>query len=85
MAEHLARPGYRLYHCKDGRVALAALDPHFAAALCKAAGVATSNLQTMMSLNTHDAVARCFASRTCAALDALGRTNDIPIHTLKVD
>lgn len=80
-----AHAGYRLYPCKDGRVAVAALEPHFAAALCAAAGVATSSLQTMLSPATHEAVARCFASRTCAELDALGSANDIPIHTLKED
>ena len=30
-----AHAGYRVYACKDGRVAVAALEPHFAAALCK--------------------------------------------------
>ena len=32
--------GYRIYPCADGRVAVAALEPHFAAALCTAAGLA---------------------------------------------
>src|SRR3569832_2940726 len=31
--------GYRVYACRDGRVAVAALAPHFAAALCEQAGV----------------------------------------------
>jgi hypothetical protein len=64
-------------------VAVAALEPHFAAALCQAAGVSESNLRSMFSPATHEAVARCFASRTCAELDALGQSRDIPIHTLK--
>ena len=34
-----AHAGYRIYPCKDGRVAVAALEPHFAAALCEVAGV----------------------------------------------
>jgi alpha-methylacyl-CoA racemase len=33
-----AHAGYRIYPCKDGRVAVAALEPHFAAALCEVAG-----------------------------------------------
>ena len=78
-----AHAGYRLYRCQDGRVAVAALEPHFAAALCQLAGVPDPSLKTMFSAATHDAVARCFATRTCAELDALGRSRDIPIHTLK--
>ena len=78
-----AHAGYRMYPCKDGRVAVAALEPHFAAALCQVAGVADSSLKSMFSPTTHDAVARCFASRTRAELDALGQSRDIPIHTLK--
>jgi alpha-methylacyl-CoA racemase len=33
-----AHAGYRVYACADGRVAAAALEPHFAAALCRVAG-----------------------------------------------
>jgi alpha-methylacyl-CoA racemase len=32
-----AHAGYRVYPCADGRVAVAALEPHFAAALCRVA------------------------------------------------
>jgi crotonobetainyl-CoA:carnitine CoA-transferase CaiB-like acyl-CoA transferase len=78
-----AHAGHRMYPCKDGRVAVAALEPHFAAALCQLAGVATSDLKSMFAAATHEAVARCFASRTCTELDALGQSRDIPIHTLK--
>ena len=34
-----AHAGYKVYPCKNGRVALAALEPHFAARLCEAAGL----------------------------------------------
>lgn len=34
-----ANTGYRIYACKSGHVALAALEPHFAVSLCKAAGI----------------------------------------------
>ena len=37
-----AHAGYRVYPCKNGRVALAALEPHFAAALAQRAGCASS-------------------------------------------
>jgi alpha-methylacyl-CoA racemase len=78
-----AHAGYRIYPCKDGRVAVAALEPHFAAALCEVAGVEGGRRADMFAPATHAAVARCFASRSCAELDALGQARDIPIHSLK--
>ena len=76
-----AHAGYRMYACKDGRVAVAALEPHFAAALCAQAGVAAER-ETMFLPQTHDAVARFFAPRTCAELDRIAVQHDIPMHTL---
>ena len=37
-----AHAGYRIYACKDGRVAVAALEPHFAQSLCEQAGVGSA-------------------------------------------
>ncbi|MFP5465955.1 MAG: CoA transferase, partial [Gammaproteobacteria bacterium] len=42
-----AHAGYRVYPCKDGRVAVAALEPHFATALCAVAGVSMNGIGTM--------------------------------------
>jgi crotonobetainyl-CoA:carnitine CoA-transferase CaiB-like acyl-CoA transferase len=78
-----AHAGYRIYPCKDGRVAVAALEPHFAAALCDAAGVPMKGKVTMFSPVTHQAIAAFLAGRTCAQLDRLGSERDIPLHTLK--
>ncbi|HVZ43238.1 MAG TPA: CoA transferase [Ramlibacter sp.] len=79
-----AHAGYRVYACKDGRVAVAALEPHFAAALCEAAEVAGPDSRTRMyEAATRDAVAAFFAARTCDELDALARERDIPLHTLR--
>jgi alpha-methylacyl-CoA racemase len=77
-----AHAGYRIYSCKDGRVAVAALEPHFAAALCAAAGASSTDRGAMMSPATHDAIAAFFASQTRAQLDALAVERDIPLHTL---
>lgn len=77
-----AHAGYRLYACKDGRVAVAALEPHFAASLCAAAGVAASDMKAMFTRETHAAVAAFFASRTRAELDGLAAQQDLPLHTL---
>ncbi len=74
--------GYRIYPCKGGRVAVAALEPHFAAALCKAAGLQMTDRHSMAAQTTHDSVAVFLASQTCPQLDALGAAQDIPLYTL---
>ncbi len=77
-----AHAGYRVYPCKDGRVAVAALEPHFAAALCAAAGIAEAGLRTMFSGDTHQAIAAFLLRQTCRDLDRLATQKDIPLHTM---
>jgi alpha-methylacyl-CoA racemase len=77
-----AHAGYRIYPCKDGRVAVAALEPHFAAALCAAAGVPASDIRAMFAPATHEAVAAFFLSQTCVQLDQLAIDKDLPLHTM---
>lgn len=78
-----AHAGYRVYPCKDGRVAVAALEPHFAAALCEAAGVTGAQRRTtLFEPATHEAIARFLAGRTRKQLDQLAVERDIPMHTL---
>lgn len=78
-----AHAGYRVYACKDGRVALAALEPHFAAALGAAVGLADSSVHSMLQPQTQVAVAAFVEGKTRRQLDALARAKDIPLHTLK--
>ena len=77
-----AHAGYGVYACRDGRVAVAALEPHFAAALCAAAGVAVSDVASLQSLATRTAIARFLKKQTRAQLDALAQAKDIPLHTM---
>ena len=74
--------GYRVYPCKDGRVAVAALEPHFAASLCAAAGIAQSGMLTMFAPATHASVAAFYLSKTRKELDKLAVAQDIPMHTM---
>ena len=74
--------GYRVYPCKDGRVAVAALEPHFAASLCAAAGIAHSGMLTMFAPATHASVAAFYLSKTRKELDKLAVAQDIPMHTM---
>ncbi|AEG93151.1 CoA transferase [Ramlibacter tataouinensis] len=77
-----AHAGYRVYACRDGRVAVAALEPHFAAALCAAAGVADAGANSLALPATHQAIAAFFSCHTRAELDRLAGEKDIPLHTL---
>jgi crotonobetainyl-CoA:carnitine CoA-transferase CaiB-like acyl-CoA transferase len=77
-----AHAGYAVYPCKDGRAAVAALEPHFAAALCLAAGVQTSDRRAMLMPSTHATIAAWMLTRTREQLDQLAVEKDIPLHTL---
>ena len=76
--------GYRVYPCKDGRVAVAALEPHFAASLCALAGVKVESMKTLFSPQTHEAIGAWIARRTRKQLDVLALRHDIPLHTLSI-
>jgi alpha-methylacyl-CoA racemase len=77
-----AHAGYRVYPCMDGRVAVAALEPHFAASLCAAAGIAMISMATMFKPETHQVIAAFLAGQTRQQLDKLAAAQDIPLHTL---
>ena len=77
-----AHAGYRVYPCRDGRVAVAALEPHFAKALCEAAGVPYAGGDTMLHSATHDAIAAYCAGQACAQLERAAAEQDIPLHTM---
>lgn len=77
-----AHAGYRVYPCRDGRVAIAALEPHFAKTLCAVAGVEAGDGKAMFSPAAHDAVARFLASMTREQLDRLAVEKDLPLHTM---
>lgn len=74
--------GYQLYPCQDGRVAMAALEPHFAKSLCTAAGLTWTTPAMMMEAATQQAIAGFVAQRSCKELEELARKHDIPLNTL---
>ena len=77
-----AHAGYRVYPCKDGRVAIAALEPHFARALFAAAGLPEPDMRAPFAPQAHEAIAAWALTKTRRQLDALAAANDIPLHTL---
>ena len=79
-----AHAGYRIYPCKNGRVAMAALETHFAQRLCEAAGVKTVHpVKDLFRPTVHQAIAAFVAGKTRKELDALAEAKDIPLLTLK--
>jgi len=77
-----AHAGYQVYPCLDGRAAVAALEPHFAARLCVAAGIQSAGRATMMLPATRLSLKRWFSKQTRHALDELAASQDLPIYTL---
>ena len=79
-----AHAGYRLYACKNGRVAMAALEPHFAQRLCEAAGITLKHpVKDLFKPAVHQAIAAFLASQTRKQIDALAQAKDIPLMTLR--
>ena len=75
--------GYRIYPCKDGRVAFAALEPHFAQRLMESAGQSHCDIRSMFRPESHEAIAAFVKDKTRAQLDTLSVQKDIPLFTLK--
>lgn len=71
---------YRIYPCADGRVAYAALEPHFAARLLQLLGLPPETDPRQSEVR--EALAAWTLEQTRATLDALARERDIPLHTL---
>lgn len=79
-----AHAGYRIYPCKNGRVALAALEAHFAQRLCEAAGVNIAHpVKDLFKPAVHKAIETFVAGKTRKELDALAEARDIPLLTMK--
>ena len=77
-----AHAGYAIYPCRDGRVAVAALESHFAAALCSVAGLGTAD-PSMREPATRQGLAAFFAKHDRAMLVHLAREHDLPLHCME--
>ncbi len=77
-----AHAGYGVYACLDGRVAVAALEPHFARSLCAAVGLPTDTPPAMHAPDTRQALAAFFARHSAQQLQQLATERDWPLHTL---
>ena len=79
-----AHAGYAVYACKNGRVAVAALEPHFAARLAEVAGLpaAKPGQNLMLQPKTKNHLTVFFATLTRKQVDAMAVANDLPLHTM---
>ncbi|WP_315128629.1 CoA transferase [Comamonas antarctica] len=78
-----AHAGYRTYPCRDGMVAVAALETHFAGRLCAAAGLpAVGDVATMQQAATHEAISSFLLARSMAELQEIAVQQDIPLHVI---
>jgi crotonobetainyl-CoA:carnitine CoA-transferase CaiB-like acyl-CoA transferase len=79
-----AHAGYAVYACKNGRVAVAALEPHFAARLTEVAGLpaAKPGQNLMLQPKTKNHLTAFFATLTRKQVDAMAVANDLPLHTM---
>ena len=75
--------GYNVYACLDGRVAIAALEPHFAIRLLQAAGLEAHALSEIMTPSMYQTISHWVSQQSCSQLENIARTLDIPLHTLK--
>ena len=79
-----AHAGYAVYACIKGRVAVAALEPHFAARLAEAAGIkaAKPGKDLMLLPSTRAKLSAFFAGLTRKQIDALATAHDLPLLTM---
>lgn len=66
-------PAYSIYPARTGRVALAALEPHFRARTLELLGVQ----------GTHEALAAAFLQRDADEWEDWGRTHDVPVVAVR--
>jgi crotonobetainyl-CoA:carnitine CoA-transferase CaiB-like acyl-CoA transferase len=72
--------GYRVYRCRDGQVAAAALEPHFARCLFQLAGLPPA--ADPQAAATRDTLAAWFRDLGCAEIAALAGAHDLPLHAM---
>ncbi len=80
-----AHAGYQVYECANGRVAVAALEPHFAARLLEVAGLragSKSARDPMLAPATKRQLEAFFAGLTRKQIDTLALTHDLPLLTM---
>jgi alpha-methylacyl-CoA racemase len=73
---------YQVMPCKDGRVAVAALEPHFANRFAELLGLTIANPADLQSAAIKQALLQFLAKYSCAELKVLFNQYDLPAHAM---
>jgi alpha-methylacyl-CoA racemase len=73
---------YQVMPCKDGRVAIAALEPHFASRLAECIGQPLARSQDAVGVAVKKKTLAFMKRHTCKELEQLARQFDLPVHVL---
>jgi alpha-methylacyl-CoA racemase len=73
---------YQVMPCKDGRVAIAALEPHFASRLAALVRHPLSRSQDVLETSMKKKALTFMKRHTCKELQALAAQHDLPLHSL---
>jgi alpha-methylacyl-CoA racemase len=73
---------YQVMPCKDGRVAMAALEPHFAGKLALLVGHQTSHTETASYEFLRISTAVFIKHHTCEELLKIAQIHDLPLHVM---
>jgi alpha-methylacyl-CoA racemase len=79
-----ARAFYQVMPCKDGRVAIAALEPHFASRLAELVGLPLLQLQVVLDASLKKKTLAFMKRHTCQQLTAMAKQQDLPFRALLI-
>ncbi len=73
---------YQVMPCKDGRVSIAALEPHFAIRLAQLVGCSLSQSEDVLESSLKKKTLSFIKQRTCKELEVAAEKYDLPLHVL---
>jgi alpha-methylacyl-CoA racemase len=77
-----AHPFYQVMPCKDGRVAIAALEPHFASRLASLVDHSTTHSKDVLDTSLKKKTIEFMRTRHLEEIATLAKKYDIPMHTI---
>jgi alpha-methylacyl-CoA racemase len=73
---------YQVMPCKDGRVAIAALEPHFASRLAELVGQPLSRPQDILEAQLRKKLLAFMKQQTCKELESFAQKHDLPLFMM---
>ncbi len=70
---------YQVMPCRDGRVAIAALEPHFANSLAKVVGYPLTQTNSILSATLKKLTLGFMKKHTCTELTVIAKKHDLPL------